>query len=133
MFSVCIDPLDVKPARRLNIARLIMIYVRKFEVVCLAEAVQYYFLLRNLCDSDGVNLFALCVSDLSQETGEYEKLLGKIERNGLRSRGLLDNIRDLPISVESIAKMTAEKLMRKGMLEDAITLFDLANVSIGYF
>lgn len=107
-----------------------MIYVRKFEVICLGEAIQYYFLLRNLSDSDGVNLFALCVSDLALETGEYEKLLGKVERNGLRSKGLLDNIKDLPVSVESIAKMTAEKLMRKGVLEDAVTLFDLANVSI---
>lgn len=128
-FAVFIDPLDPKPVRRFNFARLIMLYVHKFEVTSIGEALQYYFLLRNMQDLNGVNLFLLCVSDLIQETGEYEKILGKIERNGLRTKGVIDNLNNLPVTAEGIAKATADKFVQKGMFEDAINLYDIANVN----
>lgn len=37
---------DPSPARRLNVARLIMLYVKKFEVTDPAEAIQYFYFLR---------------------------------------------------------------------------------------
>lgn len=120
--------MDPKPVRRFNFARLIMLYVSKFEITCIAEAIQYYFLLRNMQDVNGINLFLLCVSDLIQETGEYEKILGKIERNGLRTKGLLDNLSNLPVTTEGIAKATGDKFVQKGMFEEAINLYDIANV-----
>lgn len=107
-----------------------MLYVNKFEVTSIGEALQYYFLLRNMQDLNGVNLFLLCVSDLIQETGEYEKILGKIERNGLRTKGAIDNLNNLPVTAEGIAKATADKYVEKGIFEDAINLYDIANVHI---
>lgn len=43
---VSIDIEDPVPLRRLNIARLIMLYVRGFEITDPAEALQYFFFLR---------------------------------------------------------------------------------------
>lgn len=45
-FSVSIDIEDPIPLRRLNIARLIMLYVRNFEITDPAEALQYFYFLR---------------------------------------------------------------------------------------
>lgn len=120
--------MDRKPVRRINFARLIMLYVSKFEITCIVEAIQYYFLLRNMEDANGVNLFLLCVSDLIQETGEYEKILGKIERNGLRTKGIVDSLNNPPVTAEVIAKATGDKFVQKGMFEEAINLYDIANV-----
>lgn len=105
-----------------------MLYVSKFEITGIAEAIQYYYLLRNMEDADGTNLFLLCVCDLIQETGEYEKILGKVETNGVRSKGLIDNLSNLPVTAEVIAKTTAEKFVQKGMFEEAVNLYDIANV-----
>ena len=44
--SVTSSPRDPQPNRRLNFARLIMSYTRKFEVTDPREALQYFFLLR---------------------------------------------------------------------------------------
>jgi nuclear pore complex protein Nup93 len=43
---VSVDPGDKPPARRLNLARLIMLYVSKFEATDPKEALQYYYFLR---------------------------------------------------------------------------------------
>lgn len=46
IFSVSIDIEDPIPLRRLNVARLIMLYVRNFEITDPAEALQYFYFLR---------------------------------------------------------------------------------------
>jgi len=46
VIAVSVDPSDRPPARRLNLARLIMLYVRKFEATDPKEALQYYYFLR---------------------------------------------------------------------------------------
>ena len=45
-FAVTTFSGDPPPSRRLNFARLIMSYTRKFEVTDPREALQYFFLLR---------------------------------------------------------------------------------------
>lgn len=121
--------MDPKPARRLNIARLILIYVKKFEMVCLNEALHYFYILRNINDSNGVNLFKICTKDLALETKSYEQILGKVQKNGVRSKGLVDQFNSSTISAETIAEITADALCKKGLFEDAIELYDVANVS----
>ncbi len=44
--TVSVDIEDPAPLRRLNVARLVMLYVRKFEITDPAEALQYFFFLR---------------------------------------------------------------------------------------
>jgi len=44
--TVSKDPNDPTPQRRLNFARLIMMYTRKFEETDPQEALQYFYFLR---------------------------------------------------------------------------------------
>ncbi|XP_018336593.1 nuclear pore complex protein Nup93-like [Agrilus planipennis] len=123
---ISIDPMDIKPGRRLNMARLIMLYVQRFELSCVAEAVHYFFFLRNLRSKDNVNLFLLSVSDLAQETKDYEGLFGKMQPNNVRSKGMIDEFKTAGISTESLVEVVAEQCVKKGVFEEAVDLFDLA-------
>lgn len=42
---------------------------------------------------DGVNVFAVCVSELVMKTREFEMVLGRLELDGCRSPGLIDQFR----------------------------------------
>ncbi|XP_055389893.1 nuclear pore complex protein Nup93-1 [Condylostylus longicornis] len=121
-----VDIEDPIPMRRLNIARLIMLYVKKFEITNPAEAMQYFYFLRNMKDPEGRNLFLLCVSDLAIECRDYDLIFGKVQPNGIRSRGLFDQFESIEFDSKQAAKMVAEELVKKGMFEDAVKLFDIA-------
>uniref|UniRef100_A0A1A9WVB1 Nuclear pore protein n=1 Tax=Glossina brevipalpis TaxID=37001 RepID=A0A1A9WVB1_9MUSC len=123
-----IDIEDAIPMRRLNIARLIMLYVKKFEMTDPAEALQYFFFLRNLKDPDGRNLFLVCVSDLAIECRNYDLLFGKIMPNGVADGGLLQQFECVNFDSRTAANIVADELVRKGMFEDAIKLYDLADM-----
>lgn len=77
-------------------------------------------------------MFQVCICDLVQETREFEKVFGKVQRNGIRTKGILDQFRHPEITVEKTAHMLADQLVRKGMYEDAIDLYDIANVSLRF-
>ncbi|XP_046568513.1 nuclear pore complex protein Nup93-like [Haliotis rubra] len=114
---------DTSPMMRLNLARLIMMYTRKFEATDAREALQYFYFLRDLRTSSDDNLFMSCVSELVLETREFEMLLGKLERDGTRKPGAIDKFnRDTQKIIELVAKDTESK----GLFEDAVMLFDLA-------
>lgn len=126
-----VDIEDPKPVRRLNIARLVMLYVNKFEISDPFEALQYYYFLRHLTDSDGKNLFLVCVTDLVTENLNYELIFGKIQSNGIRSRGLIDQF-DGVINIQSACSSIADDFIKKGLFEDAIKMYDLAGVGHHY-
>jgi nuclear pore complex protein Nup93 len=121
-----VDIEDPQPMRRLNIARLIMLYVKKFEITDPSEALQYFFFLRTLKDADGRNLFLVCVIDLAIECRSFDLLLGKMQRDGVRSRGLIDQFENTYINTRMACEMIAEEFIKKGLFEDAIKMFDLA-------
>lgn len=123
------DSEDPKPLKRINMARLVLLYVRKFEVTDPAEALQYFYFLRNLADPTGRNLFLVCVSDLAIECRDYDLLFGKIQPSGVRSRGLIDQFESINIDAKKACEMVADELVKKGLFEDAIRMFDLAGVS----
>ena len=82
-------------AKRLNIARLVLLYVRKFEDTNPKEALHYFYFLRHLRKNDedksgSTNLFMSCVSELVLESREFDMLLGQILTDGSRSPGLID-------------------------------------------
>ncbi|XP_056638972.1 nuclear pore complex protein Nup93-1 [Diorhabda sublineata] len=122
-----IDPMDEKPSCRLNLARFVMLYVKKFELTCPNEALHYFYFLRNYNDSENENLFKISVSYLAVETKLYELILGKVQLNGIRTKGLVDQFTDANITAESIAQLIAQNLLKKGLFEEAIDLFDIAN------
>lgn len=124
-----VDIEDPKPIRRLNLARLVMLYVNKFEISDPGEALQYYYFLRHLSNSDGKNLFLSCVTDLVTENLNYELIFGKMQMNSIRSRGLIDQF-DSVINVQSACNSIADDFVKKGLFEDAIKMYDLAGVSL---
>lgn len=127
-FAVSVDIEDPIPLRRLNIARFIMLYVRAFEITDPAEALQYFFFLRNKRDPNGRNLFLCCVCDLAIECRDYDLLFGKMQRTGVRSRGLIDQFESIDVDPRKACEMVADELIKKGLFEDAIKLYDLAGI-----
>lgn len=104
-----------------------MIYVQKFELRAVKEAINYYYILRNVMNEEYC-MFVTCIIDLALEMNDYEMLFGKIQMNGLRTKGLLDDFVSNDIKIDAIAQAIAEVLISKGLFEDAVSLFDLANV-----
>ncbi|KAF5308812.1 hypothetical protein FQR65_LT06045 [Abscondita terminalis] len=123
---VSIDPADPKPGRRLNLSRLILMYVQKFELVAPKEAVLYYYMLRNV-DNEKLKMFVTCIIDLAMETKQYEMLFGKMQKSGLRSPGYLDQFMSNELKLDDLAEAVGRALIEKGLFEDAIDLFDVAN------
>ncbi|XP_052817034.1 nuclear pore complex protein Nup93-like [Mya arenaria] len=117
------DPGDPIPQRRLNFARLIMMYTRKFEETDPREALQYFYFLRELRTSQNENLFMTCVSELVQETKEYEMLLGQLLKDGSRKPGAIDKFQ---VETQRIIEKVANDTENKGSFEDAVKLYDLA-------
>lgn len=129
---ISVDIEDPKPLRRLNIARLVMLYVEKFEISDPGEALQYYYFLRHLTDSNGKNLFLTCVTDLVVENLNYEMIFGRMQLSGIRSRGYIDQF-DNVINIQSACNEIADEFVKKGLFEDAIKMYDLAEVNFFLF
>merc|ERR1712002_447286 len=81
--------------KRLNIARLVMLYVKHFESTAPKEALQYFYFLRSMKGGKSENLFMSCVGELVLESREFDLLLGQLMPDGSRSPGLVDNFGDL--------------------------------------
>lgn len=135
---VIIDPCDRRPARRLNIVRLMLWYVRSFETICIPEAVDYYYLLHNIYTFDNHNWYADCCSDLVVETREYDLFFGQMlpvgppniadrqPTSSTRTKGILDKYTHPRLTTQRIAAIVAAKLHRKGLFEDAIRVYDVS-------
>ena len=95
------EPGDRGCGRRLNIARLLMLYVKHFESTDTKEALQYFYFLREMKGGQGDNLFMSCVGELVLESREFDLLLGTL--------------------------MVARDSEERGLLEDAVKLYDLAS------
>ncbi|XP_033102112.1 nuclear pore complex protein Nup93-like [Anneissia japonica] len=117
---------DAEPMRRLNYARLVSLYAAKFQTTDPREALQYFYLLRKLTDSKGENLFTKCISELVTETREFEMLLGQIKEDGTRRPGAIDKFQD---NTQRIIETVAKDTENKGLFEDAVKLYDLADNS----
>ncbi|KAK3579843.1 hypothetical protein CHS0354_015256 [Potamilus streckersoni] len=117
------EPADPAPIRRLNFARQIMMYTRKFEETDPRDALQYFYFLRELKTNQNENLFMTCVSELVRETKEYEMLLGCLEKDGSRRPGAVDKFQ---ADTMKIIELVARDTEAKGAFEDAVRLYDLA-------
>ena len=121
------DPADRSPpARRLNLARLIMLYVKHFESTDPKEALQYFYFLREMKGGRSENLFLSCVAELVLESRQFELLLGSLMPDGSRTPGLVDKFGGL-VEAGTIIELVARDSEERGLLEDAVMLYDLAN------
>jgi len=117
------EPSDPDTLRRLNFARLVMMYTRKFEVTDPREALQYFYFLRKLKTASGENLFMSCVSELVLETREFDMLLGQLNKDGTRRPGAIDKFHG---DTQKIIELVAKDTENKGLIEEAVRLYDLA-------
>ncbi|XP_058848798.1 nuclear pore complex protein Nup93-like isoform X1 [Acipenser ruthenus] len=117
------EPVDPPMIRRLNFIRLLMLYTRKFESTDPREALQYFYFLRNEKDSQGENMFMRCVSELVIESGEFDMLLGRLEKDGSRKPGVIDKFAG---DTRAIISTVAREAENKGLFEEAVKLYELA-------
>ena len=120
------EPGDRGCGRRLNIARLLMLYVKHFESTDPKEALQYFYFLREMKGGQGDNLFMSCVGELVLESREFDLLLGTLMADGSRAPGLVDKFGGL-VDTTDIIDMVARDSEERGLLEDAVKLYDLAS------
>ncbi|CAB4067546.1 NUP93 [Lepeophtheirus salmonis] len=103
---------DKKPIKRLNLARCIILFVRKFEFSDPKEALHYFYFLRSMKGAKGDNLFTSCVSELVLKSLEFDRLLGVINSDGSRSTGLIDKFSqhiDTQKIIENVASDSEHK------------------------
>merc|ERR1719369_1112047 len=112
--------------KRINLARLVMLYVKHFESTDPKEALQYFYFLRGMKGGKSENLFMSCVGELVLESREFDLLLGQLMPDGSRSPGLVDNFGDL-VDAGAIIQLVARDSEERGLLEDAVRLYDLAS------
>lgn len=130
------DSNESRCLRRINFACLIKMYTRKFECTDMREALEYYYFLRNLRTTQTIgalntsvkqptDYFSLYTIELALETREFEILFGRLEKNAVRRQGLIDKF----IGEEdaaSIIELVAHEMDNKGLVEEAIQLYDLS-------
>ncbi|XP_051169702.1 nuclear pore complex protein Nup93-like [Leptopilina boulardi] len=118
------DVADKPPARRLNFARLILLYVMRFEASDPKESLHYLFLLRCMKDPYERNMFAASTAEMvvSATPANRVLLIGKIDKDR-RLPGMLDQ---LHINTDDVINIAADTMYKKGVLEDAVTMYDLA-------
>ncbi|KAI4502766.1 hypothetical protein M0802_001810 [Mischocyttarus mexicanus] len=121
---VSVDPSDKPPAKRLNFARLILLYVKRFESSDPKESLHYLFLLRCMKDPYERNMFAASAAGMVVDASPENRgvLVGKIDKDR-RLPGILDQFQ---VNTDDVINICAETLYRKGLLEDAITMYDIA-------
>lgn len=122
---------ESKCTRRVNFPCLIKMYTRKFECSDPREALQYYFFLRSMKTTivfndmkRETNYFAQYIGELALETREFELLFGKLEKNALRRPGYVDKFTN-EYEAANIIELVANEIESKGLIEDAIKLYDL--------
>jgi len=120
------DTGDKAPGRRINLARLLMLYTKHFEATDPKEALQYFYFLRSMKGGKSENLFMSCVGELVLESREFDLLLGQLMPDGSRSPGLVDKFGDL-VDAGAIIQLVARDSEERGLLEDAVRLYDLAS------
>lgn len=116
------SPNDPNDVQRLNLAKLISIYTKKFEITNTVDVVYYYYFLHNIQTSDE-SLFNIYVSQLVRQTKNYDLLLGFINDDGTRVSGAIDKFN---LDVSLIITQVAIDLEKEGYFEDSVQLYDLA-------
>jgi len=114
------------PMRYLNVARLVMLYTRKFESTDPKEALHYFYFLRGIKGSKGDSLFTTCVSELVLESRNFDLLLGKLDSDGCRTPGFLNHFKGTQVDTQKIIELVARDSESKGLHEDAVHLYELA-------
>ncbi|CAH8654935.1 unnamed protein product [Heterobilharzia americana] len=140
--------------RRLNLARLIMLYTRKFEITDPEKALMYYYMLSDISnptgklpeeesstnklscshnmsfdyvDCKGQNLFVQCVCELALASKELDLLLGCLGENDVRKPGAIDRYCKSTESRRELIRTVAHVFENSGQVIEAVRLYLLAS------
>ncbi|XP_064549451.1 nuclear pore complex protein Nup93-1 [Drosophila montana] len=139
-----IDISDPTPLRRLNLARLIRLYVHRFEAMDTAEALHYYYTLRNLHDPKGRNMFLTCVCSLVVDSGVldtsiFDLIFGHRQKGSVNGEellgGLFGQFSCADFDTHTMAGLVADELVERGNFEMAVRLYEIAgnlNLALKY-
>ncbi|XP_017057658.1 nuclear pore complex protein Nup93-1 [Drosophila ficusphila] len=130
---ISIDIMDPQPLRRLNLTRLIRLYVQRFERTDTSEALHYYYTLRCLKDPKGRNMFMSCVCDVVVESGVFDTTIFDLIF-GQRQTSDHDEVNsglfrqfDCPeFDTHTMAALVADELASLGNFEISARLYEMA-------
>lgn len=125
------DPTDPTFCK-FNFARIVILYVKRFEMINISYAINYCFFLNKLYldthnNEDSTSLFEACVSRLVYVSNQADAILGKLSADGVRVRGLLDRFTD--INVTDVISRVALDTSLNGDNLTACSIYCLAGVS----
>ncbi|XP_068159927.1 nuclear pore complex protein Nup93-1 [Drosophila tropicalis] len=128
---LCVEPEDPKPMKRLNLARLIIMYAKCFEQTDPNEAMQYYYLLRHFKSSDGKNLMLTCMCDLLIENCDEQMLqlvfgVQDTTESWRYSGGIFSQFPALDFDKYFLAGMVGDELANRSNFESAIKFYFIA-------
>lgn len=71
-------------------------------------------------------MFLVAICDLAIECREYDLIFGRMQENGIPSQGLINQFSSVQIDVRMACELVAIDLIKRGMIDDAIKMYDLA-------
>ncbi|GMT28865.1 hypothetical protein PFISCL1PPCAC_20162, partial [Pristionchus fissidentatus] len=114
----------VAPTRcQLNLARLINVYTKSFELTDIPRSLDYWYFLKGISGPTRGDIFETAVSRAVYLTSEDGLILGKRTKEGKRTPGLID---DYVSNADSVIDRVANDSLIGGAPADAIRLFLLA-------
>uniref|UniRef100_A0A8R1V4D7 Nuclear pore protein n=1 Tax=Pristionchus pacificus TaxID=54126 RepID=A0A8R1V4D7_PRIPA len=108
---------------QLNLARLINIYTKTFELTDIPRSLDYWYFLKGVEGPTRGDIFETAVSRAVYLTGEIGLILGKRTKEGGRTAGLID---DYEVAADTVIDRVARDSLIGGSPADAIALFLLA-------
>ncbi|KAK0425495.1 hypothetical protein QR680_009235 [Steinernema hermaphroditum] len=109
---------------KINFARVMLLYVKNFEIPNPDVALDYYYFLNKLKSPVGGNLFEACVSRIVYISGQTAEILGCFDADGNRRQALIDRYSGIDVG-EVIARVAADTNTNGDTLQ-AVELFILA-------
>ncbi|GMR54050.1 hypothetical protein PMAYCL1PPCAC_24245, partial [Pristionchus mayeri] len=107
----------------LNLARLINVYTKAFELTDIPRSLDYWYFLKGVEGPTRGDIFETAVSRAVYLTNEDGLILGKRTKEGRRTQGLID---DYDVKADAVIDRVARDSLIGGAPADAIRLFQLA-------
>ncbi|KAK7576318.1 hypothetical protein V9T40_012604 [Parthenolecanium corni] len=119
---------DPKPLKRLNFCAMVKTYAGTLPEADSEVALNYLFCLRNVSyttTGKDLHMFPQLVYELVLNTERYDQILGYLEPDGCRVKGLYDEFADSKFRSEDLIYQVASHLESKGDYFNAIKLYEL--------
>lgn len=116
----------------INLAKALITYIRSFKFSDPRIAVEYLLLITLYQDESQIELCHEAIRELVLQTKEFTLLLGKINRDGSRIPGVIENrkpllfLKDEKDFLRIITEQSARKADEDGRIQDSLLLYQLS-------